>query len=107
MSKEMEELRRKLRGCIGGDGDTEFPAVGTEVNEEEFTCTVRRDDQVDYYDVRLRGLAHSSSREASGLRMWTRSMPASSSSRIVAASRGTACGGVMTTIRIILRRRPG
>lgn len=58
MSKEMEELRRKLRGCIGGEGDTVFPAVVTEVNEEEFTCTVRRDDQVDYYDVRLRGLVN-------------------------------------------------
>ena len=58
MSKEMEELRRKLRGCIGGDGDTVFPVVVTEVNEEEFTCTVRRDDQVDYYDVRLRGLVN-------------------------------------------------
>ena len=58
MSKEMEELRRKLRDCIAGDHDMVFPAVVTEVNEEEFTCTVRRDDQVDYYDVRLRGLVN-------------------------------------------------
>lgn len=60
MSKEMEELRRKFREALGGstDGDTVFPAVVTEVNEEEFTCTVRRDDQVDYFDVRLRGLVN-------------------------------------------------
>lgn len=58
MSKEMEELRRKLRDCIAGDHDMVFPAVVTEVNGEEFTCTVRRDDQVDYYDVRLRGLVN-------------------------------------------------
>lgn len=58
MSKEMEELRRKLRDCIAGDVDTVFPGVVTEVNEDEFTCTVRRDDQVDYFDVRLRGLVN-------------------------------------------------
>lgn len=56
MSKEMEELRRKLQERFGGDGDRVFPATVTEVNEEEFTCTVRRDGQVDYFDVRLRGL---------------------------------------------------
>lgn len=58
MSKEMEELRRKLRDCIAGDVDTVFPGVVTEVNEEELSCTIRRDDQVDYYDVRLRGLVN-------------------------------------------------
>lgn len=58
MSKEMEELRRKLQERFGGDGDRVFPATVTEVNEEEFTCTVRRDGQVDYFDVRLRGLVN-------------------------------------------------
>lgn len=58
MSKEMEELRRKLRDCIAGDVDTVFPGAVTEVNEEELSCTIRRDDQVDYYDVRLRGLVN-------------------------------------------------
>lgn len=58
MSKEMEELRRKLRECFGGGDEQVFPAVVTEINEEEFTCTVRRDDQVDYFDVRLRGLVN-------------------------------------------------
>lgn len=58
MSKEMEELRRKFQERFGGRGDTVFQAVVTEVDEKEFTCTVRRDDQVDYFDVRLRGLVN-------------------------------------------------
>lgn len=56
MSKEIDEIRRKFQSSFNGDGDTVFPAVVTEVNEEEFTCTVKRDEQVDYFDVRLRGL---------------------------------------------------
>lgn len=56
MSKEIDEIRRKFQSSFNGDGDAVFPAVVTEVNEEEFTCTVNRDEQVDYFDVRLRGL---------------------------------------------------
>nr|DAJ67932.1 MAG TPA: baseplate protein [Caudoviricetes sp.] len=56
MSKEIDEIRRKFQSIFSGDGDAVFPAVVTEVNEEEFTCTVKRDEQVDYFDVRLRGL---------------------------------------------------
>jgi len=56
MSKEIDEIRRKFQSSFNGDGDAVFPAVVTEVNEEEFTCTVKRDEQVDYFDVRLRGL---------------------------------------------------
>lgn len=56
MSKEIDEIRRKFQSSFSGEGDTVFPAVVTEVNEDEFTCTVRRDEQVDYFDVRLRGL---------------------------------------------------
>lgn len=56
MSKEIDEIRRKFQENFGGDSDTVFPAIVTEVNEEEFTCTVQRDEQVDYFDVRLRGL---------------------------------------------------
>lgn len=56
MSKEIDEIRRKLQGTFGGDGDSIFQAVVVEVDEEEYTCTVRRDEQVDYFDVRLRGL---------------------------------------------------
>lgn len=58
MSKEIEELRRKLQERFGDGGDHVFQGVVTEVNEDEFTCTVRRDDQVDYFDVRLRGLVN-------------------------------------------------
>lgn len=56
MSKEMEELRRKFHERFGESGDQIFLGTVTEVNEDEFTCTVKRDDQVDYFDVRLRGL---------------------------------------------------
>lgn len=56
MSKEIDEIRRKFQSSFSGESDTVFPAVVTEVNEEEFTCTVKRDGQVDYFDVRLRGL---------------------------------------------------
>lgn len=56
MSKEIDEIRRKFQSSFSGEGDTVFSAVVTEVNEEEFTCTVKRDEQVDYFDVRLRGL---------------------------------------------------
>lgn len=56
MSKEMEELRRKFHERFGESGDQVFLGTVTEVNEDEFSCTVKRDDQVDYFDVRLRGL---------------------------------------------------
>lgn len=56
MSKEIDELRRKFQSSFGGTDDTIFQAVVTEVDEEEYTCTVKRDEQVDYFDVRLRGL---------------------------------------------------
>ena len=56
MSKEMEELRRKFHERFGESGDQVFLGTVTEVNEDEFTCTVKRDDQVDYFDVRLHGL---------------------------------------------------
>lgn len=58
MSKEMEELRRKFQERFGESGDQVFQGIVTEVNEDEFTCTVKRDDQVDYFDVRLRGLVN-------------------------------------------------
>lgn len=55
MSKELDEIRRKWDNRFGSDGDTVFQAVVREVDEKEFTCVVRRDGAVDYYDVRLRG----------------------------------------------------
>lgn len=57
MSKEIEELRRKLLG--GNQADTVFQAVVTKVDEQEFTCEVKRDGAVDYFDVRLRGVIDS------------------------------------------------
>ncbi|KAA6339872.1 hypothetical protein EZS27_012237 [termite gut metagenome] len=56
MSKEIDEIRYKLRENFGNDNDTVFQGVVTAVNEDEFTCDVRRDNAVDYFDVRLRGL---------------------------------------------------
>lgn len=51
---EIEEIRRKI---MGESGDSSvFPAIVTKVDESDFTCEVRRDDAVDYFDVRLRGL---------------------------------------------------
>lgn len=57
MSKDIEELRRKLLG--GNPADTVFQAVVTKVDEKEFTCEVKRDGAVDYFDVRLRGVIDS------------------------------------------------
>lgn len=57
MSKDIEELRRKLLG--GNPADTVFQAVVTKVDEQEFTCEVKRDGAVDYFDVRLRGVIDS------------------------------------------------
>ena len=51
---EIEEIRRKI---MSESGDSlVFPAIVTKVDESDFTCEVRRDDAVDYFDVRLRGL---------------------------------------------------
>lgn len=58
MDKEIDEIRRKL--FAGNTADTVFQAVVTEVDETEFTCTVRRNEAVDYYDVRLRGVIDAS-----------------------------------------------
>lgn len=56
MSKEIDEIRRKFNGMMGDMVRNVIQGVVTEVNENEFTCTVRVDDAVDYFDVRLRGL---------------------------------------------------
>lgn len=55
--KDIEEIRRAIHERQGGD--SVFPAVVTEVDEKEYTCTVRRDGQVGYFDVRLRALVNS------------------------------------------------
>lgn len=56
MSKEIDEIRKKFNGMMGDMVRNVIQGVVTEVNEDEFTCTVRVDDAVDYFDVRLRGL---------------------------------------------------
>lgn len=53
---EIEELRRKIRG--DREDGIIFPATVTKVDESDFTCEVRRDDAVDYFDVRLRALVN-------------------------------------------------
>lgn len=55
MSKDIEDLRR-LFDSRTDNSDFVFPAVVTAVDEKEFTCDVKRDDAVNYFDVRLRGL---------------------------------------------------
>lgn len=57
MAQIDDEIKRLIRQTVEHD-DLIFQGIVTEVNEEEFTCTVRRDDQVNYYDVRLRGLVN-------------------------------------------------
>ncbi len=56
MSREIEEIRRKLFAGIRSGQETVFLAVVTGVNESDFTCQVRRDDLVNYFHVRLRGV---------------------------------------------------
>ena len=53
-----KEIRRKFREQMGDMVRNVIQGVVTEVNEDEFTCTVRVDDAVDYFDVRLRGLVN-------------------------------------------------
>lgn len=60
MTKEIDEIRRKFREQMGDMVRNVIQGVVTEVNEDEFTCTVRVDDAVDYFDVRLRGLVNGS-----------------------------------------------
>lgn len=54
MSRDIEDIRRVLNNREGNDSI--FPAIVSKVDEKEFTCEVKRDDTVDYFDVRLRGL---------------------------------------------------
>lgn len=59
MSKELEDTRKKIFEKLGTDvADIVFQAIVRAVDESDFTCEVRRDDAVDYFDVRLRGLVN-------------------------------------------------
>lgn len=55
MSERTEAIRRKLKEMFAGD-DQVFPATIKEVNEDEFTCSVLFDDELEYTDVRLRSV---------------------------------------------------
>lgn len=56
MSKEIDQIRRALFSSTGTD--LVFQATISAVDETEFTCEVKRDGVVDYFDVRLRGLVN-------------------------------------------------
>ncbi|WP_297096370.1 hypothetical protein [uncultured Draconibacterium sp.] len=58
MSERTESIRKKLQEMFTGE-DQVFQATVKEVNEEEFTCTVIFDDELEYTDVRLRSVIDS------------------------------------------------
>lgn len=58
MSKELDEIRRIIEEWFAKYGDQVFQAVVTAVDESDFTCTVKRDNAVEFFDVRLRGLVN-------------------------------------------------
>lgn len=58
MSERVEAIKRKLEELFSNE-ETFFPVVIKEVNEDEFTCTVIFDDELEYTDVRLRSIIDS------------------------------------------------
>lgn len=59
MSRDIEEIRQAFREK-GNMPDAIFPAEVLEVDETDFTCTVKQDDAVEYADVRLRAVVDGS-----------------------------------------------
>lgn len=55
MAQIDDEIKRLIREAVEVD-DVVFQGIVTDVDEKDFTCTVRRDGVVDYFEVRLRGL---------------------------------------------------
>lgn len=55
MNRDIEDIRRALRENTNG-ADPVFQARVLEVDETEFTCTVKQDERVEYTDVRLRAI---------------------------------------------------
>lgn len=55
MNRDIEDIRRALRENTNG-ADPVFQARVLEVDETEFTCTVKQDERVEYADVRLRAI---------------------------------------------------
>lgn len=58
MSKDVEEIRERLFSKGKNNESIVFQGVVSEVNEDDFTCTVKRDEEIDYFDVRLRALVN-------------------------------------------------
>jgi hypothetical protein len=58
MSQRSEEIKRKIAEMFQGN-DQVFQATVKDVNEDEFTCTVIFDDELEYTDVRLRAVIDS------------------------------------------------
>lgn len=58
MSKDIENIRRTLQQGANAGTDTVFQAVVSKVDEEKFTCEVKRSNDVSYFNVRLRGLVN-------------------------------------------------
>lgn len=58
MSKDIENIRRTMQQGTGTGADTVFQAVVSKVDEEKFTCEVKRSNEVSYFNVRLRGLVN-------------------------------------------------
>lgn len=58
MSKDIENIRRTLQQGASAGTDTVFQAVVSKVDEEKFTCQVKRSNDVSYFNVRLRGLVN-------------------------------------------------
>ena len=55
MNERTEAIRKKLQEMFSGE-DQVFLATVKEVDENEFTCTVLIDDELEYTDVRLRSV---------------------------------------------------
>ncbi len=58
MSERTEAIKRKLQELFAGETQV-FPVTVKEVNEDEFTCSVLFDDELEYTDVRLRSVIDS------------------------------------------------
>lgn len=55
MNERIEAIRKQMKELFAGDEQV-FPAIIKTVNEDDFTCTVIFDDELEYTDVRLRSI---------------------------------------------------
>lgn len=56
MSVEIEELRRRFFPPESSKPHQVFQVVVTEIDETNLSCTVRKNDEINYYDVRLQAV---------------------------------------------------